>query len=48
MGATGDEERTKDRRQTCRNLRSGGPGAGMEMHSSIYFFSVLSYSFISF
>jgi hypothetical protein len=30
----GDEERTKDRRQTSRKLRSGGVGAQMETHNS--------------
>jgi hypothetical protein len=45
----GDAERTEDRGQTCRKLGSGGLVAQMETHnSSIYFFSILSYSFTSF
>jgi hypothetical protein len=45
-GVTGDAERTKYRRQTCRKLGSGALGTQMETHSSsIYFFSILSYSF---
>jgi hypothetical protein len=48
--ATGDAERTKDRRQTCIKLESGMLGAQMEMHNSLvasflFFKSLLLKSF---
>jgi hypothetical protein len=45
----GDEEKTKDGRQTCKKLGSGVLGVLMGTYNGhFYFFSIPSYSFTSF
>jgi hypothetical protein len=47
-GGAGDEERTKDRRQTCTKLGSDVLGAQMETHRSRFYFFFTSLVFFYF